>query len=59
MSEGNHVNDEPCPHCGHDVSRTVDARIGGRDGLETMAVVECQDCGQLWGEERDFFGVLD
>lgn len=53
-----HVFEKPCPHCGHDCAETVDARVRGYGAMSTVAVRECQQCGELWGEERDFYGVL-
>jgi len=54
-----HVYDEPCPHCGCNDTQTVDTEIGRiGDNTITKAIVECQKCGQLWGEERDFYGVF-
>lgn len=35
----------------------MDARIEGRGDVETYAVLECQACGTLWGDSRDFAGI--
>lgn len=47
-----------CPACGHDHAETVDTRIEGRGSTQTLAIKECGDCGELWGEKRDFYGVI-
>lgn len=57
-SDSEHTHGENCPHCGHFATETVDTMIDGFGSTVTMAVVECQRCGELWGEERDFYGVL-
>lgn len=48
-----------CPVCDHDCTETVDTKIDGRGSARTMAIVECQQCGELWGEPRNFDGVLE
>lgn len=53
-----HLFGEPCPACGHKRAETVDAHVEGRGAGQTFAVRECQSCGELWGEKRDFYGVL-
>lgn len=53
-----YAHGKDCPHCGHGHSETVDTRIEGRGALETVAIRECRKCGQLWGERRDFYGVI-
>jgi len=58
-ADTDHVYGKDCPHCGHDKSQTVDALIGGYGAMATIAIVECQQCGELWGEARDFYGVID
>jgi uncharacterized Zn finger protein len=58
-TEAEHVYGSACPHCGYDLSETVDTRIQGMGSTKTIAIRECMDCGELWGEPRDFFGVVD
>lgn len=58
-SDTDHVWGERCGVCGHDVAETVDTQIRGRGASRTMAIRECQRCGTLWGEPREFFGVLE
>lgn len=54
-----HVHQQPCPHCGHGAAETVDAHIKGHGSFRTIAIRECQQCGQLWGEARNFYGVIE
>jgi uncharacterized Zn finger protein len=57
MSDTEHVYGKDCPHCAHSESETVDALIEGYGAMATIAIVECQSCGKLWGERRGFYGV--
>lgn len=56
--DNDHVHGESCPVCGHDHAETVVAHLDGRGAGETIAVRECGACGELWGEPREFYGVL-
>lgn len=47
-----------CPGCGHDCTETVDTEIEGRGSGRTLAIVECNSCGLLWGEPREWYGVI-
>lgn len=58
MSES-HVTVTNCPVCNHDEATTVDTRIKDRGAMTTLAIRECESCGTLWGEPREFFGVMD
>ena len=58
MTDTEHAYGENCPHCGHTETQTVDAQIKGHGSMTTKAIVECQNCGTLWGEPRDFYGVV-
>lgn len=48
-----------CPHCGHVEIETVTAHVDGRGHGQTLAIRECQDCGTLWGDPREFYGVTE
>jgi len=56
MSDTEHGYQQDCPHCGHRETATIDANVRDHGAMSTVAIVECQSCGQLWGEERDFCG---
>jgi len=58
-AETDHVYGKDCPHCGHSESQTVDAFVEGYGAMDTVAIAECQQCGELWGEAREFYGVMD
>jgi len=55
---GENFVSERCPNCAHDHAETIDARIDGRGATNTYVVLECGRCGTLWGEQREFYGVL-
>jgi len=48
-----------CPACGHPHTPTVDTHIEGRGHMETLAIKECRGCGTLWGEPKEWFGVIE
>lgn len=58
QSASEHVYGSSCPHCGHDRAETVGAEIEGRGSTTTVAIRECNRCGHLWGEPRDWEGVI-
>lgn len=63
MTEGvtDHVepSDSTCPVCGHEESDIVGAHIAGRGHSRTLAIKACQRCETLWGEPKEWFGVVE
>lgn len=59
MSLTEHSKQADCPVCGHFAAETVDTKIQGHGSTRTMAIRECQSCYTLWGEPREFYGILE
>lgn len=59
--ETSHIEpeDSTCPFCGHEENRTVDTKIEGRGSTRTLAIKECCNCQTLWGEPKEWYGVID
>jgi len=52
-------SDSYCPVCGHEETQTVDTRIKGRGSSRTLAIKECCRCDTLWGEPKEWYGVVE
>jgi len=62
MSEANeHVepSDSRCPVCGHEKNTIVDAKVKGVGDMRTLAIKSCNKCETLWGEPKEWWGVVD
>lgn len=61
MSEVSHVepSDSSCPLCGHEENTVVDAHVEGRGHTRTLAIKSCDKCETLWGETKEWYGVVD
>lgn len=59
--EPEHVEpkDSRCPVCGHEENQIVDTEIKGRGSSRTLAIKSCLQCETLWGEPKEWFGVID
>jgi len=60
MTEESHVSpsESYCPVCGHEENEVVDTHIKGRGHMTTLAIKSCCRCETLWGEEKEWYGVV-